>query len=69
MIDVFLRVHRKKPSDSWQRVLTYKDEQHLKQSVEYISKHPDVLKVEVIPIPDRKDKSYNDYIKEHFKNA
>ena len=57
MIDVLLRVHKVKPSDSWQRVLTYKNEKHLKESVEQLSNCEDVVKVEIILKPD---------IKEHF---
>ena len=67
MLDVFLRVHKLQPSESWQRVLTYKNEKHLQDSVEQLSNCEDVVRVEVIPIPDRKDKSYNDAIKEYFK--
>lgn len=66
MIDVFIRVYKKKPSESWQRVLTYKNEKHFKESVEYISKYPDVLNVDVVPIPDRNDLSYIDYLKDYF---
>lgn len=66
MLDVFLRVYKTKLSESWQRVLTYKNEKHLQESVEQLSNREDVVKVEVIPIPDRENKSYNEMIKEYF---
>lgn len=69
MIDVYLRVHKTEPSCSWQRVLTYKNMKHLQESVEQISNCEDVVKVEVIPIPNRKNKSYNEVIKEYFDCA
>lgn len=66
MIDVFLRVHKNKPSESWQRIFSFKNEKHLKSFVEDLSNHKDILNVEVVPLPDRNIKTYNEYLKEHF---